>query len=112
MSSGGIIITPSGSPIAGEMYTLECSASGSEGIFQWLKGPPDGRTPVVESGPRVNIISSAATSQLQFRPIQQSDNSSYSCRATVDGFTLLSEPVAIGVNGNVISDDSTKIMHP
>ena len=112
VSLGGIIITPSGSPIAGEMYTLECLAGGSEvESFQWL-GPPDGTTSVIESSPRVNILSSAATSQLQFRPIQQSDNGSYSCRVTVDELTRLSEPVAINVNGNVISYDSNKTMHP
>ena len=46
----GLSITASGSPVAGESYTLECLAGGSEGVFQWL-GPPDGRTPVVENSP-------------------------------------------------------------
>ena len=95
---GKIIISPSGSPIAGESYTLECSAGGSEGTFQWL-GPPDGRTPVIESSPRLNIISNAESSQLQFRPLQQSDNGSYSCNARS---VLLSEPVIISVNGIMI----------
>ena len=91
------------SPIAGENYTLECLAGGFEGTFQWL-GPPDGRTPVVESGPRLNIISNATSSQLQYRPTQQSDNGSYSCSAAVGGLSLLSEPVVISVNGNTIPD--------
>ena len=93
----------SGSPTAGESYTLECSAGGSEGTFKWL-GPPDGRTPVVESTPRLSIMSNATAGQLQFRPIQQSDNGSYSCNASIDGLALLSEPVDISVNGTIIPD--------
>ena len=101
---GGVSITgiPSGSPIAGESYTLDCSTGGSEGTFQWLKRPPDGRTLVVESSPRLNIISNATSSQLQFRPLQQSDNGSYSCNATTDGLILSSEPMMINVNGIII----------
>ena len=99
-----IIVT--GSPTAGESYTLKCSAGGSEGIFQWL-GPPDGRTPVFENNPRLRISSNATSSQLQFRPLQQSDNGSYSCSATVDGSVLLSEAVAIAVNGTAIKINIT-----
>ena len=98
----GLSITASSSSIAGENYTLECSAGGSEGIFQWLKGPPDGRTPVVENSPRVDIASNSISSQLQFSPVQQSDNGSYSCNATVNGSALISGPVTIAVNGNAI----------
>ena len=90
----------SGSAIAGESYTLECSAGGSEGTIQWL-GPPDGRTPVVSSG-SITIISTSTTSQLQFSPLQQSDNGSYSCNATVGGLVLSSEPVPISVNGTIM----------
>ena len=101
----GLSITASGSPIAGESYTLECSAGGPEGVFQWL-GPPDGRTPVVENSPRVNIASNIISSQLQFRPVQQTDNGSYSCNATIDESTLISDPITVAVNGsatNIIS---------
>ena len=93
---------PSDPPIAGESYTLECSAGGSEGTFQWL-GPPDGRTPVAENSPRVTITSNAASSQLQFRPVQQSDNGSCSCSATVDGSTSFSDSLNIIINGTVLS---------
>ena len=93
-------ITASGSPIAGESYTLECSAGGSEGTFQWL-GPPDGRTPVVTSG-SITISSTSTSSQLQFRPVQQSDNGSYSCSATIDGSALTSGSIAIAINSNAI----------
>ena len=102
---GGISITrtPSNLPIAGESYTLDCSAGGSRGTFQWL-GPPDGRTPVDDSGSDLNIVSTATSSQLQFRPIGQSDNGSYSCSANVGGLTLLSEPTMITVNGTITPD--------
>ena len=95
----------SGSLIAGESYTLECSAGSSEGVFQWL-GPPDWRTPVVENSPRVDITSNSISSQLLFRPVQQSDNGFYSCNATIDGSTLISDPITVAVNGsanNIIS---------
>ena len=95
-------ITVSGSPIAGENYTLECSAGNSQvQSFQWL-GPPDGRTPIAENSPRPSISSTSTLSQLQFVPLQQSDNGSYSCSATVDGETLLSDSVNVRVNGTVI----------
>ena len=91
----------SGSLVAGESYTLECSAGGSEGTFQWLKGPPNGRTLVISSG-SVTISSNSTTSQLQFRPIQQSNNGSYFCNITIGGVALLSEPVVISVNGMIM----------
>ena len=94
----GLSITASGSPIAGESYTLECSAGGSEGTFQWLKGPPDGRIPVVSSG-SITISSTSTSSQLQFRPVQQSDNGSYICSASIGGLAIMSGPVIITVNG-------------
>ena len=97
--SVGVSVTARGSPIAGENYTLECSAGGSEGVFHWLE-PPDGRTPIVKSiGPLLSITSTATSSQLQFRPVQQSDNGSYSCNASVDGLTFSSDPIDVNVNG-------------
>ena len=88
----------SGSSVAGESYTLECSAGGSEGTFQWLVGPPDGRTLVVSSG-SISISSTSTSSQLQFSPIQQSDNGSYVCSASVGRLAIISEPVITTVNG-------------
>ena len=105
-SSLGVLIVVTGSPTAGESYTLKCLAGGSEGTFQWL-GPPDGRTPVLENNPRRRISSNTTSSQLQFRPLQQSDNGSYSCSATVDGSVLLSEAVAVAVNGTAIKINIT-----
>ena len=97
LSLGGLSTTASGSSIAGESYTLECSAGGSEGTFHWL-GQPDGSTPVLGSG-SITISFTSTSSQLQFRPIQQSDNGSYVCNASVGGLAFVSEPVIIIVNG-------------
>ena len=54
----------------------------------------------------MNIASTATTSQLQFRPIQQSDNGSYSCNASaiIGGLASSSEPVVISVNGTITSN--------
>ena len=99
MHVGGVvsISIPSDPPIAGESYTLECSAGGSEGTFQWL-GPPDGSTPVATTD-SITITSTSTASQLQFRPIQPSDNGSYICNASIDGLTFVSELVITIVNG-------------
>ena len=55
--------------------------------FEWLGiGPaigPENRTLLVDSS-FIVISSNSSTSQLQFRPLQQSHNGSYSCRATTD----------------------------
>ena len=91
----------SGPSVAGESYTLECSAGVSEGTIQWLKGPSDGRMPVVTSG-SVTIDHASTTSQLRFRPLQQSDNGSYLCSATFGGITLSSKPLILSVNGIII----------
>ena len=66
--------------------------------FQWL-GPPDGRTPVANTN-SITITSNSSKGQLQFRPLQQSQNGSYSCFAITDEETLLSQPIEISVNGN------------
>ena len=92
-------------PPTGESYTLECSTGGSQAeSFQWIVGPsvPDGRTLIVESSPRLIIIINATSSQLQFRPIQQSDTGSYSCSATANGLSLTSDSVMININGIII----------
>ena len=93
------MVTLLGSPTAGESYTLEYYVGDPVVTFEWL-GPPDGRTPVTNSSSSLTISSGSSTSQLQFRPLQQSHNGSYSCRATThEGTIVLSEPVDIQVNG-------------
>ena len=101
ITKGRLSIMVSGPSVAGESYTLECSAGVSEGTIQWLKGPPDGRMPVVTSG-SVTINHASTTSQLRFRPLQQSDNGSYLCSATFGGITLSSKPLILSVNGIII----------
>ena len=68
--------------------------------FEWL-GPPNGKT-LILNGSSITVSSTHATSQLQFRPLQQSHNGSYSCRAITDQDTLTSEPIEINVQGRQI----------
>ena len=86
----------SGSPIAGESYSLECSAGGSTATFQWLMGPRDGRTSIA-NGEAIAVVSTSSSSQLQFKPIQQSHSGLYSCEATTGRVTLSSDPIEISV---------------
>ena len=90
----------SGSPIAGESYSLECSAGESTTTFQWM-GPPDGRTPIANSAGAIAVISTSSTSHLQFKPIQQSYSGLYSCQATTDGGALSSDPIEISVPSKI-----------
>ena len=71
--------------------------------FQWLEGPLDSRTLVVNSSSIIGNSDNSSTSQLQFRPLQQSHNGSYSCRAVTDGNTLSSQPVEINVKGGLVA---------
>ena len=66
--------------------------------FEWL-GPPYSRTPIVNSS-SLTISSGSSTSQLQFRPLQQSHNGSYSCRAVINEDNLFSQPTEICVKGS------------
>ena len=93
-----IIIPFQGSPIAGENYTLECSNNGIVAAFEWL-GPPNGSMPIVNTS-SITIISHQSASQLQFRPLQQTHNGSYSCRVVTDEDTVSSEPIELSVKGN------------
>ena len=96
-----VSVTTMGSPVAGESYTLECSAGGVMAKFEWL-GPSNGRTLIVNSS-SVIIRSNSSISQLQFRPLQQSHNGSYTCRAVTNEDTLLSQPIEIQVKGKLLA---------
>ena len=86
MYAGIVSITPIGFPIAGEDYSLECSAGGSTVIlFEWLGPAPDGRTAVIDSQSSLTIISKSSMSQLQFRPLEQSHSGTYLCRVAIGG---------------------------
>jgi hypothetical protein len=95
----GALVTPLGFPIAGESYTLECIMCNPVILFEWLR-PPDGRTPVTSTSSSLITNFDSYTSQLQFRPLQQSHIGSYSCRATTREGTFTSEPREIQVNGS------------
>ena len=94
MHAGIVSITPIGSPIAGEDYSLECSAGGSKAIFEWF-GPPDGRTAVIDS---LTVISNSSMSQLRFRPLKQSHSGTYSCH-NISGH--LSSSLVLNVTGKL-----------
>ena len=87
MYAGIVSITPIGFPIAGEDYSLECSAGGSTVMFEWLGPAPDGRTAVIDSRRQssLTIISNSSMSQLQFRPLEQSHGGTYLCRVAIGG---------------------------
>ena len=97
MHAGIVSITPIGSPIAGEDYSLECSAGGSIAILEWL-GPLDhnGRTAVIDS---LTIISNSSMSQLRFRPLEQSHSGTYSCHNNISGH--LSSSLVLNVTGKL-----------
>ena len=105
-STDVVSITPIGSPIAGENYSLECSAGGSMATFEWL-GPPVGRSPVANSS-SVTVISDSnlLTSQLQFHPLQQTHNGSYLCCALIHGekSNESSPPLELSVTGKLRFD--------
>ena len=80
--SVSVTIIPSGSPTAGETYSLECSAtvSGSSGVpsYQWLVGPPDNRQPLNnDSSITVN------SNMVQFSTLRTSHGGMYTCQVTV-----------------------------
>ena len=98
MCAGIVSITPIGSPIAGEDYSLGCSAGESMVIFEWM-GPPDGRTAVIDSQSNINVISNSSASQLQFRPLEQSHSGTYLCRVAISG---QSSSLVLNVTGKLI----------
>ncbi len=100
MHTGKVSLTAQGSPIAGESYSLECSAGESTATFQWWLGPPGGKRAIANSG-TIIISSNSSMSRLQFQPVQQSHSGIYSCHATTDEETLSSEPIEIHVNGKI-----------
>ena len=83
--SVSVTITPSGSPMAGETYCLQCSAtvSGTSATslsYQWLVGPSDNRQPLNSSSSI--IVNSNA---VQFSTLRTSHGGTYTCQVTVGG---------------------------
>ena len=98
-----MIITSSGSPTAGGMYTLECSVSGTNDSamsFQWFLGPADNRTQLT-SDDSFTINSNSSISQLQFTSLRASHGGHYTCQATVGG---------VAVEGNTTVEVDRKLV--
>ena len=70
-----IVITPTGTPTAGETFSLNCSVTGTDdsATYQWFDS---------NGTQLINI------SQLQFSPLRASEGGAYSCRATVRGVVV------------------------
>ena len=71
----GAMITSTGTPIAGQTFSLDCSVTGTADLatYQWFHS----------NGTRL-----ADTSQLQFSPLLASHAGTYTCRATVGGVVV------------------------
>ena len=100
--AGRVSLTAHGSSTAGESYSLQCSVGESQTTFEWLRGPLDGRTPIANSS-SLTITFNSSSSQMHFRPLQQSHNGSYSCRAIAGEDTLLSQPIGVHAKGKLFN---------
>ena len=82
-------MTSADSPIAGEIFSLECSLNGmsDSATFQWLKGSPDNRTQLT-SDSSLTIISTSSVSELLFSPLRASHGGLYTCQVTVEEATI------------------------
>ena len=91
--------TSSGSPMAGEPFSLECSLSGTSdsAVFQWLKGQTDNRTLLTSDG-STTINSTSSVSQLLFSPLRASHGGLYTCQASVMGLATLEGSTNVQVN--------------
>ena len=94
-----VLATSSGSPMAGEIFSLECSLSGTSdsATFQWLKGPADNMTQLTSDG-STTINSSSSVSQLLFSPLRASHGGLYTCQATVVGGATLEGSTTVQVD--------------
>ena len=83
--SVSVSITRSGSPMAGETYSLQCSATlnGTDSMlvtYLWLVGPSDNRQQLNnDSSVTVN------SSTVQFSTLRTSHAGTYTCQITVGG---------------------------
>ena len=100
--SVSVMITTSDSPTVGEMYTLECSATGptDQPTITWLDddieiNPVDATRRVSET--KINSGGSYSRT-LTFNPLAASDAGMFMCRATL-GDTMQTASIAISVEG-------------
>ena len=90
--SVSVTITPSGSPMPGEPYSLQCSAtvSGTSDppilSYQWLIGPLDNRTQLT-NGSSITFNSNS----VQFTTLRTSDGNMYTCQVTAAVVGLMAE---------------------
>ena len=106
-----VILSSSGSGIAGEDYSLTCSATLADPVplpsnyiptptFEWFFGPngnaslPSGVTPMATTLGSNHTY----TSSLQFSPLAQSHPGMYTCRL---GVGILANSTMVLVNGNI-----------
>ena len=94
-----MLATSSGSPMAGEPFSLECSLSGTSDstTFQWLKGPADNMTQLTSDG-STTINSTSSVSQLLFSPLRASHGGIYTCQANVVGGDTFEGTASVEVN--------------
>ena len=71
-----VVITPSGTPTAGQTYSLSCSLTGTNNAvtYQWLDS----------NGTHLTNVS-----QLEFPILRASDVGLYTCRATVGSVVVV-----------------------
>jgi hypothetical protein len=77
-------VTSTGTPTAGETFSLDCSVSGIDdsATYQWFDS---------------NGTQLTNTSELQFSPLRVSEGGVYTCRATVRG-VVADETTTISIN--------------
>ena len=81
MHAVDLFITPSGNNLAGENYSLECSASITDQLtLSWL----DSEDMEVSSG---MVTSTGSVSTLTFNPLIATHAGTYTCRALLGSFT-------------------------
>ena len=105
-----VIISSSGSGIAGENYALTCSATLVDPVplpsniptptFEWFFGPNgnDSLSSCVTSTATTLGSNHTYTSSLQFSPLAQSHAGMYTCRL---GVGILANSAIITVNGKI-----------
>ena len=111
-----ILVSPTGSSTAGEIYSLMCSATlhpdsiplpsdVPSPTFEWFFGPNNSSLPSGVSSPETTFNDvDTYTSTLQFSPLSQSHAGMYTCRL---GVGRLQKSTTVTVNGMNSSDMST-----
>ena len=99
-----ISFSTSGFPTTGEIYTLECSVSGTSDLvmnFQWFLESADNETELTGDD-SITINSNSSISQLQFSPLRTSHGGLYTCQARVGD---------VVVEGTTIVEVNRKLIH-